>query len=51
MKRIYIKTIYIGVFTIANLLFFESTSFTDQNNISFQVFFTSDLSGYLKPCG
>jgi hypothetical protein len=47
----YSKAIYIAVLPLIAVLFFEWTSFASQNAVSFQLFFTGDVYGYLKPCG
>lgn len=51
MKTIYSKGIHIGLLLLIVIMFFELTSFASENSVSFQLFFTGDVYGYLKPCG
>ncbi|MFQ6113517.1 MAG: hypothetical protein ACE5NG_05440 [bacterium] len=54
MQKSYMKAVYtalIGIVALTVVLFFEATSFTGPKDITVQLFFTSDLYGYLKPCG
>ncbi|MFQ5864854.1 MAG: hypothetical protein ACE5IW_06440 [bacterium] len=51
MQKLYMKTAIIVIMAWSVILFSVTTLFAGQEDTAFQLFFTSDLYGYLKPCG
>ncbi|MFQ5823671.1 MAG: hypothetical protein ACE5JB_06410 [bacterium] len=45
------RAIWIALLIIALPILLAATFFSQPKDVSFQLFFTSDLYGYLKPCG
>ncbi len=51
MKENNLKALWIGLLAFVILLSFKTVSFTDDKEADFQLFSTSNVYGYLKPCG
>ena len=51
MKGHNFKALWIGLLGFFFLLFFKTASFTEDKSTQFQLFSTSNVYGYLKPCG
>ncbi len=51
MKGNNFKALWIGLLAFVILLSFKTASFTDDKEADFQLFSTSNVYGYLKPCG
>ena len=51
MKGINFKALWIGSLAFVILLSFKTVSFADDKKADFQLFSTSNVYGYLKPCG
>ncbi|MFQ5603037.1 MAG: hypothetical protein ACE5HS_07180 [bacterium] len=51
MDRKQFKVIHVTALGFVILLFLMSCLSAVPEDVSFQLFFTSDLYGYLKPCG
>jgi len=51
MKGHNFKALWIGLLGFFFLLLFKTASFTEDKSTRFQLFSTSNVYGYLKPCG
>lgn len=51
MRTLMQKVLPMGLALTLPLLLAEGPLFTGQEQGRFQLFFTADISGYLKPCG